>query len=322
MRFGAVKLLLAILCSIPALAQGASDFPSQAVKLIVGYAAGGSADVVARIFAQELSKELGQTVVVENRGGASGVVGAQAVIGAAPDGHILYFVASPTVTLTPAIQRVSFDPLSDFTPIAALVNYVSVLMVNAESPYKTVGDIVEYAKKNPGSVTFGSSGVGSASHIAGEMLAEMAGVQFTHVPYKGNAPALTDLMAGRLTFVFDLTTTAMSNVQSGKLRALAVTSSERNPSFPEVPTMVEAGFKDFTYAAWFGLLGPANMPISMVNKLAEATRKIANKKSFKDRMIQSGYIMTDETTDGLRERMRQEGQMFKDLVARIHLARK
>lgn len=307
------------LCAISPAMTAATEFPTQPIKLVLGYAAGGSADIVARVFAQNMAKEFGQSVIVENRGGASGTIGAQAVANARPDGYTLHFVASPTVTLTPAVQKTSFNPLKDFTPIAPIVDYVSVLTVNASSPYKTLADIIEQARANPGSVTFGSSGVGSASHLAGELLADKAGVKFTHVPYKGNAPALTDLMAQRITFVFDLTTTAISNVESGKLRALAVTSAARNPMFPDVPTMVESGFKDFEYSAWFGLLGPAGLPDPIVKKIADATRKIVTEKEFQKRMTNSGYLMTSGSPQELLERMAREGKMFSDLVQRINL---
>lgn len=314
-----VRRAIIVLAAMPALTFGAESYPTQPIKLVLGYAAGGSADVVARLFGQRLSDELGETVVVENRGGASGTIGAQAVINAKPDGYTLHFVASPTVTLTPAVQKVSFDPLKDFTPIAPIVDYVSVLTVDEESNFKSLDDIIDAAKKNPGSITFGSSGVGSASHLAGEMLAEKAGVTFTHVPYKGNAPAITDLMAGRISFVFDLTTTAQANVNSGKLRALAVTSAERNPIFPEVPTMVESGFEDFAYSAWFGLLGPANMPDSIVQKISDTTEKIVRDPEFSERMKKSGYLLSYSTPKELGQRIQRESEMFTSLVNRLNI---
>lgn len=303
---------------MPALAPAAdADFPSRPIKLVLGYAPGGSADIVAREFASLLSKELKQNVIVENYGGASGTIGAQMVANAAPDGYTLHFVASPTVTLTPALQKTPFDPLKDFTPIASIVDYVSVLMVNANSSNRSVNDLVERARTNPGAVTFGSSGVGSASHLAGEMLGESANVKLTHVPYKGNAPALTDLQAGLIDFVFDLTTTALANVASGRLRPLAVSSPDRNPAFPELPTMMELGHKNFNYSSWFGLLGPARMSEDVVSKISGATRRVVDSKDFRERMMKSGYVITSDSPEKLRDRIAREGKMFGDIVGRI-----
>jgi len=296
----------------------AAKFPSQPIRLMVGYAPGGSVDIVARAFAKRMTSETGQSVVVENRGGASGTIAAQAVVNASPDGYTLYFVASPTVTITPAIRETGFDPLKDFTPVASIVNYTNVLMVNKDSPYQNVGDLIKDATARPGVLTYGSAGVGASNHLSGALLSDSAKVELTHVPYKGNAPALTDLIAGRITMVFDLNTTAANYVKGGQLKALAVTSAERNPMFPDVPTLMESG-QNVEFTGWLGLLGPAALPDDVRDTLAKITRKILEDPEFKAEMQASGYTMADSTPEKLTERLAREGQMFHDVAARNNL---
>lgn len=312
--------LCAMLCagagSAPAVG---ADFPTRPITLLVGYSAGGSVDIVARVYAQRLGTILSQPVVVENRGGAGGAIAAQAVANAAPNGYTLYFVASPTVTLTPAMQKTAYDPIKDFQAIASVVSYTQVLLVNSGSPYKTVADVVKQAREQPGSVSYGSAGVGALNHLAGERLAVDAGVKLTHVPYKGNAPAMTDLIAGRISLLFDVNTTAVNQTKGGKARALAVISAERNPMFPEVPTMIESGYKDFEFDPWFGVLGPAGTSKLVVQMLATATQKILADPAFRAGMAASGYSILESTPDALLARMAREGKMYTDLVQRANL---
>lgn len=300
-------------------ASARADFPTQPIRLMVGYEAGGSVDIVARVYAQRLGALLGQSVIVDNRGGASGMIAARVVAKAVPNGYTLYFVASPTVTITPALQKTGYDPIKDFQAIASVVNYTNVMLVNSGSPYKTVADVVKQAREQPGSVTYGSAGVGSSNHLSGELLADKAGVKLTHVPYKGNAPAMVDLMADRITLLFDLNTTAINQIKGGKMRALAVTSAERNPMFPEVPTMIETGYKDFEFSGWLGVLGPAGMSKLVVQTLATATQKILADPAFRAEMAASGYSISESTPDALLTRMAREGKMFRDLAQRANL---
>lgn len=300
----------------------ASTYPSQPVKLLVGYAPGGSVDIVARDFSQRLSQELGQSVVVENRPGATGMIALQATANAVPDGYTLNFVASAGITLTPAIIETRIDPMTDFTPVSTVVDYTNILLVREDSPYKTVKDLVADAAKRPGELTYGSTGNGSSNHISGEILADKGDVKLSHVPYKGNAPAMMDMLAGRITMVFDLNTSAMGHVSSGKVRALAVTSSKRNPLFPEVPTMVEAGFEGYEFSGWVGLIGPAGMASEVVEKLAHATDNILNDAQFQERMLASGYTIMRSTPDEMRSIIKTEGEKFADLAVRYNLKQK
>ena len=314
---------LAVVALISALpiswAAAKGDYPTQPIRLLVGYAPGGSVDIVAREYAQHLSKLVGQSVVVENRGGASGTIAGQTVARAKPDGHTLFFTASPTVTVTPAIQETPFDPIADFQPISSVVTYTNVLLVNANSPYSTMQDLVEDAKANPGQLTYGSSGVGASNHLTGELLQDNAEVELTHIPYKGNAPAQADLIADRITMLFDLNTTAKAQVDGGKVKALAVTSGTRNPMFKDVPTMVEAGYPDYVFDGWLGLLAPSDVSEDVVKTLSEATNKIVNDKDFRVRMEDSGYTLIESSPEQLAARIAEEGEQFRDLAERANL---
>ena len=301
------------------LATAQSTYPNQPIRLMVGYSPGGSVDIVAREFAQHLGEAFKQSVVVENRGGASGTVAAQAVARSSPDGHTLYFVASPTVTITPAMQDLAFDPLKDFKSVASVVSYTNVMLVNAESPYKDIKALVADAKANPNKLTYGSAGVGASNHLSGELLEDHAGIEMTHVPYKGNAPAQGDLIANRITILFDLNTTAKSLVESGRVKALAVTSGERNPMFPDVQTMIEAGYPDFVFEGWLGILAPADTPDEVVAALSDATDKILANEAFRQRMQSSGYTIVESTPKQLHDRIAKEGEQFRDLVKRANL---
>jgi len=244
------------------------------VRLVVGYAPGGPVDAAARLFAPALARELGQTVVVENKPGAGGAMGGDMVAKAAPNGLLLFFAASPTMTISPHILKaMAFDTAKDVTPIAPLVSYTNVLVVNKDQPFKTVPELVAYAKANPGKVAYGSAGMGASNHLSGELFALRTGTTLNHVPYKGNAPAMTDVIGGQINMMFDIIGSARNYVASNRVRAVAVTSRERNASMPDVPSMREVGIADYDVGGWYALYGPAKMPADLVARLNEATRK-------------------------------------------------
>ncbi|AOB26548.1 MULTISPECIES: Bug family tripartite tricarboxylate transporter substrate binding protein [Bordetella] len=295
------------------------SYPNQPIRLMVGYSPGGSVDIVAREYAQHLGRLLNQSVVVENRGGASGTIAAQAVARAPADGYTLFFTASPTVTITPALQKTPFDPVKDFQPVASVVSYTNVLLVNAQAPYRDIQALVAAAKADPGKLTYGSAGVGASNHLSGKLFEDNADIKLSHVPYKGNAPAQSDLIADRITMLFDLNTTAKSLVESGRVKALAVTSGQRNPMFKDVPTMAEAGYPNFIFDGWLGILAPAGVPDAVVKTLADATRKILADKAFSDRMQASGYTITASSPQELGATVAREGKQFQDLAERANL---
>ena len=260
------------------------------VRLVVGYTAGGPVDSTARLVAPVLGRELGAQVLVDNRPGASGTLAGGSVAKAAPDGLTLFFAASPTITISPNVQKkMSFDPAKDLTPIAPVLSYANVLVVNKELPFQNVREMVAYARANPGKLMYGSAGVGASNHLSGELFAAQAKAQLTHVPYKGNAPAMNDVIGGQLAMMFDITSTARNFVNAGRVRALAVTSRERNASLPDVPTMRESGMPQYEVIGWYGVYGPPKMPAAMVARYAEAVRKAMASDELKILWTEQGY---------------------------------
>jgi tripartite-type tricarboxylate transporter receptor subunit TctC len=258
--------VLALACA-PAVAL-AQAYPSKPLRLVVPYSPGGGADNAARILAIRLSTTLGQTVVIDNRPGGSGMIGAQAVAQAEPDGYTVLYDAS-AFAVNPALRKMAFDPAKDLVPVSLAVTVPNIFVVPPNAPYKTVQEFVDYARKNPGKLTYASYGAGSAAHLIGELLKARAGIDLLHVPYKGGAPALTDLMGGQVDSYFANAASGLSYVKSGKLRALAVTSGKRMAAMPDVPTLAESGFKDFEVLEWNGFFVPKGTPNEVVARLAK-----------------------------------------------------
>ena len=266
-RFRKLYAALALACA-PALALAqAQAYPAKPVRLVVPYSPGGGADNAARILATRLSATLGQTVVIDNRPGGSGMIGAQAVAQAEPDGYTVLYDAS-AYAVNPALRKMAFDPARDLVPVSLAVTVPNIFVVPANAPYGTVQEFVDYARKHPGKLTYASYGAGSAAHLIGELLKARAGIDLLHVPYKGGAPALTDLMGGKVDSYFANAASGMNYVKSGKLRALAVTSARRMAAMPEVPTLAESGFKDFEVLEWNGFFVPKGTPNEVVARLA------------------------------------------------------
>ncbi|MCR6479390.1 tripartite tricarboxylate transporter substrate binding protein [Variovorax sp. ZS18.2.2] len=282
------------------------------IKLVVGYSAGGPVDGAARLLAPALSQELGTQVIVDNRPGAAGSLGGNAVAKASPDGAMLFFGASPTITINPNVQRsMPFDPMKDLTPIAPLVDYTNVLVVNKDLPVRNVAELLAYAKAKPGKLFYGSAGVGASNHLSGALLEKMTGVQLTHVPYKGSAPALADVMAGTVPMMFDIIATSRPFIQSGRLRALAVTSRQRNRMLPDVPTMIESGVADYDVGGWFGLYGPARMDPALVARINAAAHKMLAREDIASRLREQGY----DVWSGGAELLATKGQSDRKLWA-------
>ncbi len=251
-------------------AQTAATFPNQSIRMVVPYPPGGPTDITARVVAAEMMKTLGQNVVVDNRPGASGMIGSEMVTKAAPDGYTLLANASIHVINPSVYPDMRFDAIKDFTPITQLAQVPLVLVVPANSPIKSVKDLVEYARANPGKVNFGSAGSASAQHLAGESFKIAAGIQMQHIPYKGSAPALTDLAGGQLQLMFDSMPSATPMINSGKLRAIAVTTATRAKARPDLPTIAESGFPGFDISTWYAYWAPKGTPADIVEKLSAA----------------------------------------------------
>ena len=277
-------------CAVPADARAQTKYPDRPVKVVVGFTAGGGTDVAARVIAQKLSEAMGQTFVVENKAGASGLIASQEVAKSGADGYTIIVGSQTTLAVAPALYRkIQVDATRDFTGVAMIGISPLVAVVNADSPVKSVKDLIALAKEKNGTMNFGSGGVGTTPHMAGELFAFSARVKLVHVAYRGEAPGINDLLGGQIPFMFSNLSVVQGNVQAGKLRALAVTSGTRVPSLPDVPTMAET-FPGFDAATWFALVAPAGTPRDIVMKLNAETMKIVATKDFRDRLAAIGMF--------------------------------
>ncbi len=267
----------------------AQAFPTKPIRLVIGFPAGGPLDQHARLWADKLGTALGQTVVVDYKPGAAGQIGASEVAKAAPDGHTLLLANTGTMVINPALyKKLPYDTLKDFVSVARTAQQPLAIVVTPTLPVKTVADLIELAKQKPGSVNYGSAGAGGISHLVPEMFEKAVGVQLTHIPYKGSAPAFNDLIGGQVQLMAESVPQAASYVKAGKLRALAVTSRSRNVALPDVPTLIEAGVKDFDVVGFYGVLAPAKTPNEIVDKIAGALKAIVEETTMRERMIASG----------------------------------
>ncbi len=274
----------------------AADYPTRPVRMVVPYPAGGPTDVIVRVAAARLSEQLGQQIVVDNRAGASGMIGSELVARATPDGYTLLVNPSIHVILPSLVAKMPYDAVKDFSHVTILASVPLLFLVAPSLPAKTVKEFIAYAKANPGKLNFASSSSGSSSHLAGEQLKSMIGVDMQHVPYKGSTPALTDVVAGQVQLMFDSTPSSMPFVKSGRLRALAVTTAKRTQAAPEVPTMAEAGMPGFEQSNWYGVWGPRGMPREIVEKLAAAIRTVMQRPDVRARLVELGADPAGEIT--------------------------
>ena len=291
----AVVLGAGLLGGTSALAQA---YPTKPVTIIVPFAAGGTTDILARIIGQALTAELGQSVVVDNRAGAGGNIGGQAAAKAAPDGHTLFMGTVGTHAINASLyKKMPFDPVKDFAPLTRVANVPNLLVANPAQPYKSVKDLIAYAKANPGKVNFGSSGNGSSIHLSGELFKSRAKVDIQHVPYKGSAPAVTDLLGNQIGIMFDNMPSAIQHVRSGKLVPLAVTTAKRSPELPNVPTIAEAGVPGYEATSWFGMFAPAGTPAPVLAKLNAAIVKVLAQPDVKKKINEQGAEVYSETPE-------------------------
>jgi tripartite-type tricarboxylate transporter receptor subunit TctC len=304
------RVLMFIFSSVLLLVTGtaaAAGFPERPVKVVVAYAAGGAVDAIGREMAAGLSALWGQPVVVENRPGATGSVGAQAVLSAPPDGYTLLLTASAPVALVPALTaKPPHDFLSEFVPITTVASWDLILVVHPSLPVNDVKGLIALAKSSGKELTYASAGNGAVNHIAGAVFAKKSGVDMVHIPYKGDGPALTDLLAGRVTMSFLSAQVALPQIKAGKLKALAIAGPSRLPLLPDVPTMVEAGMKDFEFSAWTGLFGPASMPAAIAQDIQAAVGRAMNQEPVRNRLLQTGSVVQTSTSSAFAQRIRRE----------------
>ena len=281
-------LLIAAFAATPN--ASAVDYPVRPIKLVVPYAAGGPTDVLGRLVADYLGRDLKQAVIVENKPGAQGAIGAEAVARADPDGYTLFVAAGSIIVLNPMLyKKLSYDPVKDFRMLALVTDLPVVMEVHPSVPAKTVAEFVAYAKQNPGKLNFGSAGTGGTIHLAGEMFKQMAGIEMTHVPYKGAGPALTDLLSGNIQVMFDSMGTALPPVKAGLLRPLAVSSTQRSPDLPDVPTIAESGYPDYAVSVWYGIVAPSKLPDEIAQKISASLDRALNDDTFRASLEKIGF---------------------------------
>ncbi|WP_224741562.1 Bug family tripartite tricarboxylate transporter substrate binding protein [Bradyrhizobium sp. 2S1] len=268
----------------------AADYPARPIKLVVPYAAGGPTDVLGRMVGEYLGRDLKQVVVVENKAGAQGAIGAEAVARSDPDGYTLFVTAASIFVLNPLLyKKLPYDPAKDFRLLSVITDAPMIMEVHPSVPATTIAEFVAYAKKNPGKLNFGSAGTGGTVHLAGEMFKQMAGIEMTHVPYKGAGPALTDLLSGNIQLMFDTLGTALPPVKSGMLRALGVSSTERISDLTDLPTIAESGYPDYAVSVWYGIAAPSKVPDEIADKIKASLDRALIDEAFRASLVKIGF---------------------------------
>ncbi len=302
---------LVALFSVSAVAQ---PFPSKPIRFMVPFPPGGGNDLIARITGQRLSESMGQPVIIENRAGASGQVGAQALAATAPDGYSIGTAGTHNTVRQGAGKEAPYDILKDFTPISLLVLQPNVLVVHPSVPAQSLKDLIGMAKAQPGKINYGVGSNGSAPHIASEVLKKMAGIDIVHIPYNGAAPALKAVLANEVTMVFDNPATSIPHIQSGRLRALAVTGKARAPQMPTVPTVAESGLPGFEVNSWFGVIGPAGMPKAIVDRLSAGFAIALKIPEVRDRLTQMGFTVVGSSPGEFAAHLRADVAGWKRMI--------
>lgn len=309
-------LVLSVASALLPAAAGAQEFPQHPVRMVLPYPAGGPTDLLARVVAVKMGESLGQGVVVDNKPGASGMIGAEAVARAAADGYTILANASLHV-INPSIQpKMRYDAFKDFVPITQLADVPLVLVVNNASPVKTVQDLIAYARREGGALNFGSAGNASAQHLAGESFKLAARVPMQHVPYKGSAPALTDLMGGQIQLMFDSMPSAMPFIKAGKLRAIAVTTPRRASALPDIPTVAESGLPGFDISTWYGLWAPRGTPAAVVEKLATHAAAALKRPDVRQQYADMGAEPVGSSPADFARYNAAEGRKWAEIVRR------
>ena len=303
------------------LASGAAraDFPERSVKIIVPFAPGGGTDLIARVLADFMAKDLGQPVMIENKPGAGTIVGTAAAASSAPDGYTLV-MATFAHAVNPSINsKLPYDTFKAFAPVALVARSFNIVVVNPKLPFKSLADLIADAKANPGKLNYGSFGIGTSAHLAGEMFKTMAHVDLTHVPYKGSAPAITDLLGGQIQMMFTTVASVASYIEGGQLRALAVTSAQRSPAFPDLPTISEAGVPGYAAESWYGLYAPAGTPPNAVARLNASVAKAIKAGTFKKLETREGLTFSAGTPGDFDRYVRGEAARWRELVTAAHI---
>ena len=320
-RRGFAKLLAAAMLASLGVAgtAHAQNYPTKPITLIVPYPAGGANDMLGRLIGQKMSERLGQQFIVDNKPGAGTLIGATQVAKAVPDGYTLLVGGFASNSVSPLLFKAEYDPIKDFEPIGMFGTAPTVIITYPNSPYKTIKDVVDAAKKKPGEILYGSSGNGSPLHMAGEMFTSQAGVQMTHVPYKGGSAHILDLIGGRLDVIFDTSTNSTPLIKGGKVRPIAVSSKTRLPDFPDVPTLTESGYPDFSVNGWYALYAPAKTPKPIVDKLSAELQTVLKQPEVIEKLRGVGVAPASGKADELAKYAPAELEKYRKLIKDAHI---
>ena len=316
-----VRLMGLAIAGLASLSAFGQNYPVKPVTLVIPFPPGGSTDIVGRIVAEQLGKELGQPVVVDNKGGAGGAIGAKHIADASPDGYTLGIATVSTHVINPVTRGASikYDPLKDFTLITQLASVPNVVSVHPGVPAQNIKEFLDYLRQNPGKVNFATPGSGSLGHMMGETFKFNGKVSMTHIPYRGAGPALNDVLGGQVQVFFDNLPSSLPHIQSGKLRALAVASEKRVPSLPQIPTFAEAGLPLVNDPAWFGLVGPSQLPAAIVQRLSEAIAKVLSQPEVIKRLQDNGATPVGNSPDAFRKTMSNSLENARKVVQEAQL---
>ena len=311
----AALALIAGLCPTGLAWAQASDWPNKPIRWVVPFPPGGAMDAIARILGEKAAKTLGQPFVIENKPGAGGNIGTDAVAKSPADGYTIMIVSIGMATNKPLYQKLTYDPVKDFAPVSLLAVVPNVLVTNSTQPnVKTVADVIAAARKDPGKLSYASAGNGTSIHLAGEMFTSLAKIDMLHVPYKGSGPAVSDLLGGQVNYMFDSITSARNHIQSGKLRALAVTTAKRSKSLPNVPTMAEAGVAGYDVSPWFAVFAPAGTPAPIIAKLNKVLTDTMKQPEVIERLDAIGAEAVGSTPEALASHLARESAMWTKLI--------
>lgn len=314
-RQGVGALLLALLgvCFSDGVFAEMKTYPQKPIRLIVPFTPGGGTDIISRYLAQKMTEGLRQQVVVDNRGGAGGTIGTEIAVRANPDGYTVIMV-SASYTVSPALYKLRYDPVNDISPISLVGTSPSVVAVHPSVPLKTIKELIDYAKANPGKLNYGSSGQGGNTHLTTELFKLMANVDMTHIPYKGNGPAVTDLVAGQIQIMFGSMLSILPQIKAGKLRGLAVTGAKRSPAVSDLPTIAEAGVPGYEAASWYGILGPRRLPKTIVIYLNDELKRVVALPDLKERLAHEGLEPLHTTPEAFAKRIKSDIDKWAKVV--------
>ena len=308
--FALAALLLVSSSCLPA----AAAYPDRPIRIVVPFAPGGGTDVVARTLAQEMARDLGASIVIENKPGAGTIIGTQAVAASDPDGYTL-LMGTFANAVNPSLKaKLPYDPHRDFAPVALIARSFNIVVVNPKSPYHSIADLIAAAKAEPEKLSYGTYGTGTSAHLAGELFKNLARVNLTTVPYKGAAPAITDLIGGQIQVMFTTVASAASLIQGGQLRALAVTSVQRSPAFPDVPTVAEAGVPGYSAESWYGLFAPARTPPEVIARLNKSAAIAVQSEAFRKLGVNEGLVMVASPPEELDRYFRGEEERWRKVI--------